>query len=94
MTRLLLLLLGCTIISSASAQFGKDILKRAEQSASSKVSQKVDDKIDEGLDNVFKGKKKKQKKEKPEIIFYIKQRAFIEKTSQSFLPESFLWKWQ
>lgn len=63
MTRVLLFLLGCTIMSTASAQFGKDILKRAGQSASSKASQKLDQKIDEGLDNVIKGKKKKQKKE-------------------------------
>lgn len=63
MTRLLLFLLACTLMSTASAQFGKDILKRAGQSANSKASQKLDQKMDEGLDKVFNGKKKKRKKE-------------------------------
>ena len=64
----------CLVCFNANAQFGKDILNRAKESAKQKVNNKIDQKTDEGLDKAVNApekaidKKIKKKNKKAEDI--------------------------
>ena len=61
---ILMIVLFCT--KSNYAQFGKDLLDRAKESAKRKTDQKIDQSIDKGLDKTDDIGKKKKKKKKGE----------------------------